>query len=253
MAKRRMFSLEIVDTDAFMDMPASVQLLYFHLGMRADDDGFVASPRRVARNIGAEAEDLNTLEDNGYITLFDSGVCMIRDWKTNNYLRPDRYNPTRYQGEKNSVSPADQSVNPDDKQPGIPHINQSGIPHDNQSDIPPVDPGKDRLGKDRSGEDRSDEDRSELKTGECAAEPPRARFSPPSVEEVASYCRERRNGIDPQHFVDYYTANGWSQGKGRPIRDWQAAVRTWERVEGNGRHSNGSGRDDTPIPGVTCL
>lgn len=58
---------------------------------------------------------------------------------------------------------------------------------------------------------------------------PPARFVPPTVDEVQSYCQERKNAVDPQHFVDYYTANGWVQGKGKPIKDWRATVRTWER------------------------
>lgn len=61
--------------------------------------------------------------------------------------------------------------------------------------------------------------------------PPRTRFSPPSLDDVAAYCRERANGIDAQRFLDYYAANGWVQGKGKPIRDWKACVRTWERSE----------------------
>ncbi len=55
-----------------------------------------------------------------------------------------------------------------------------------------------------------------------------ARFSPPTKEMVAAYCRERRNGVDPDRFIDHYAANGWMVGK-TPMRDWQAAVRTWER------------------------
>lgn len=66
-----------------------------------------------------------------------------------------------------------------------------------------------------------------------APERPRRRarqsFTPPTLAEVATYCQERHNGIDPQHFLDYYTANGWVQGKGKPIQDWQATLRTWER------------------------
>lgn len=56
----------------------------------------------------------------------------------------------------------------------------------------------------------------------------RKRFTPPTVEEVRAYCQERNNGIDPEAFVDFYTANGWTQGRGKPIKDWRAAVRTWE-------------------------
>ena len=62
--------------------------------------------------------------------------------------------------------------------------------------------------------------------------PPRAsRFTPPSVEEVKTYCTERQNGVDAQRFVDFYTANGWTQGRGKPIKDWKATVRTWEGRE----------------------
>ena len=68
----------------------------------------------------------------------------------------------------------------------------------------------------------------EERSGTGAAEPPRSRFVPPTLEEVAAYCRERGKGVDPQRFIDHYEANGWVQGKGKPIRDWQAAVRTWE-------------------------
>lgn len=58
------------------------------------------------------------------------------------------------------------------------------------------------------------------------------RFTPPTVEEVEAYCLERQNGIDPQSFVDFYTANGWVQGRqGKPIRDWKACIRTWEQRE----------------------
>lgn len=68
------------------------------------------------------------------------------------------------------------------------------------------------------------------------AEPKEAkRFAPPTLEEVAAYCRERNNGIDPETFVDHYTANGWRQGKGagRPIKDWKACIRTWENSRKN--------------------
>lgn len=54
------------------------------------------------------------------------------------------------------------------------------------------------------------------------------RFTPPTLEEVAAYCKERNNSVDPQHFIDYYTSNGWRVGK-NTMKDWRAAVRTWER------------------------
>lgn len=89
-----MFSLEVVDTDRFLDMPAGSQLLYFHLGMHADDDGFVSSPKRIMRTVNCKEDDLRTLEAEGYIISFESGIIVIRHWKQNNYLRKDRYVPT---------------------------------------------------------------------------------------------------------------------------------------------------------------
>ncbi|MBQ6040015.1 MAG: hypothetical protein IJL32_04480 [Oscillospiraceae bacterium] len=81
----------------------------------------------------------------------------------------------------------------------------------------------------------SDTDTDTDTDSECmaAAEPrrPRSQFKPPSVDEVRAYCQERKNSIDPQRFVDFYTANGWVQGKGKPIQDWRAVVRLWESKE----------------------
>jgi len=236
MAKRRMFNIDVVSTDDFHSMPRDAQLLYFNLGMSADDDGFVASPKIIMKVLGIRQSNLITLAEKGYIKLFDSGVCLITDWLAHNYIRRDRYTPTRCKKEKESLDSM-----PDD-----------GQPNDIPADIPPVDTGKDRIGKVSSGEDRSGEDRSE-KEREKADKPPRARFSPPGVEEVGEYCRERKNGIDPQRFVDFYTANGWLQGKGKPIKDWRAAVRTWEGREKNDRHHHDHGYDDTPIPGGLYL
>ena len=60
------------------------------------------------------------------------------------------------------------------------------------------------------------------------------RFVPPTVDEVREYCESRNNGIDPEAFVDFYQVNGWVQGKqGKPIKDWKACVRTWERNGNN--------------------
>ena len=58
----------------------------------------------------------------------------------------------------------------------------------------------------------------------------RKRFAPPTVDEVRAYCQDRQNGVDPQRFVDYYSSNGWMVGKNK-MKDWKAAVRTWEQNE----------------------
>lgn len=100
MAQKRMFSLQVVDTDKFMDMSTSAQALYFHLGMHGDDDGFVASPRKIARAAGCNDDDMRLLAAKGFIIPFDSGVVVIADWKINNTLQNDRYKETIYQEEK---------------------------------------------------------------------------------------------------------------------------------------------------------
>ena len=96
MANRRMFSLTVVDTDQFMDMPASSQCLYFHLGMRADDDGFVSSPRKITKLVNCSSDDLRILIARGYVLLLGEGLVVITHWKQNNYLRSDRHTPTVY-------------------------------------------------------------------------------------------------------------------------------------------------------------
>ena len=103
MAQKRMFSLQVTDTDKFLDMSASAQALYFHLGMHGDDDGFVSSPRKIARAAGCNDDDLRLLAAKGYIIPFESGVVVVTDWFVNNTLKNDRYHPTIYTAEKSML------------------------------------------------------------------------------------------------------------------------------------------------------
>ena len=100
MAERRMFAKTIIDSDAFIDMPLSTQALYFHLSMRADDDGFINNPKKIQRMIGASDDDLKLLILKRFIIPFDSGIVVIKHWKIHNYIRNDRYKPTVYTSEK---------------------------------------------------------------------------------------------------------------------------------------------------------
>lgn len=99
MAKRRMISLDIVDTDRFLSMPITSRCLYYDLLIRADDDGFVGSPRKIQRMIGSSDDDFAILIAKGFIIPFHTGVCVITDWKNQNRIRTDRYAPTIYQSE----------------------------------------------------------------------------------------------------------------------------------------------------------
>jgi len=93
---KRMISLEVVDTDAFLDMPQSSQLLYFHLNARADDDGFVANPKRVMRDMGSQLDDIKLLVAKKFLISFEDGVVVIKHWRINNYIRKDIYKETKY-------------------------------------------------------------------------------------------------------------------------------------------------------------
>lgn len=98
-AERRMFAKTIMDSDAFLDMPLSTQCLYFHLSMRADDDGFINNPKKIQRMIGCADDDLKLLIMKKFIIPFESGIVVIKHWKIHNYIRNDRYKPTIYQEE----------------------------------------------------------------------------------------------------------------------------------------------------------
>lgn len=100
MAERRMFAKTIIDSDAFLDMPLSAQALYFHLSMRADDDGFINNPKKIQRMVGASEDDCKLLLLKRFLITFESGVVVIKHWKIHNYIRSDRYKPTVYQTEK---------------------------------------------------------------------------------------------------------------------------------------------------------
>lgn len=99
MAERRMFAKTIIDSDAFLEMPQSTQLLYFHLSMRADDDGFINNPKSIMRNVGCKEDDMRILSGKKFIIPFESGVVVIKHWKIHNYIQKDRYHETKYKEE----------------------------------------------------------------------------------------------------------------------------------------------------------
>ena len=103
MAERRMFAKTIIDSDVFIDMPQSTQNLYFHLSMRADDEGFINNPKKIMRMIGSSEDDLKILLSKRYLLSFESGVVVIKHWKIHNYIQNDRFKPTLYQEEKTQL------------------------------------------------------------------------------------------------------------------------------------------------------
>lgn len=160
MAERRMFAKTIIDSDAFLDMPLSSQALYFHLSMRADDDGFVNNPKKVLRMIGASEDDFKLLILKKFVIPFESGVCVIKHWFIHNYIRSDRYKETVYKDEKSRLYSKENkayTLNPPDNIPPLPDSGiPGGIPDGNQvvdNRETQVRLGKDRvsLGKDSIG------------------------------------------------------------------------------------------------------
>ena len=148
MAERRMFAKNIVDSDLFLDMPITAQALYFHLGIRADDDGFIDNPKKIQRMVGASADDLKLLAAKQFIIPFESGVVVIRHWKIHNYIRGDRKKSTEYVEELSMLDETQNGAYCLAEQPCP--SNDSQVTTDCQNRL-----GKDRLGKDRLGKDNS--------------------------------------------------------------------------------------------------
>ncbi len=202
-----MFAKTIIDSDAFLDMPFSAQALYFHLSMRADDDGFVNSPKAIIRQLGAKEDDLRILLAKRYILGFESGVIVIKHWKIHNIIQKDRYKETTYLEEK-ALLELDEKKAYTELEKGLEtKCIQTVSKMDTQVSI-----GKDSI------------DKNSIKKENTK----RKNFIPPSVEEVRAYCSERNNNLDAEQFVNFYSAKGWLVGKVKMV-DWKAAVRTWER------------------------
>ena len=191
MANKRMFSLSVVDTDNFLEMPISSRLLYYELGMRADDDGFVDNWKKILLFTGLKEDDMKILMSKNFIIPFDSGVLVIRHWRMNNYLQKDRIKPTIYQEElkklgldENNVYTLDTTcIHSIDKN----SIDKNSIEYNIQN----------------------------------------KKFKKPTLEEVQEYCNERQNEINAQRFIDFYESKDWMIGKNK-MKDWKACVRTWE-------------------------
>lgn len=217
MAERRMFAKSIIDSDAFLDMPLSAQALYFHLSMRADDEGFVGNPKRIRSMIGASEDDYKLLIVKRFLLVFPSGVVVIKHWKIHNYIQSDRCKPTTYMEERATLSL-------DGKKAYVERVDtpciQNGYSLDTQVRLDKVSIGEDRLIEENAA------------SGALPASKPR--FTKPTLEEIIAYCEERGNNVDPQAFYDFYESKGWKVGN-QPMKDWRAAVRTWERRQAPGK------------------
>lgn len=219
MAERRMFAKSIIDSDLFLDMPATTQLLYFHLGMRADDDGFIANPKSIMRAVACSNDDMFLLIEKGFVIKFDSGVIVIRHWKISNYIQKDRYKPTNQpEIEQLELVKGKYNLKP------VSTLDSECIQGVSNADT------QDRLGKDRIGKDRLDSfflARCEnLSTSQQSS-------NKPMLKEVETYAKAENIQTDVQRFYSYYEEHGWKDKKGRDVVSrWKATLKRWGEQEG---------------------
>ncbi len=213
MAERRMFAKTIIDSDAFLDMPQTAQLLYFHLAMRADDDGFINKPKTVMRMVGSRDDDLACLAAKKFIIPFESGVVVIKHWRIHNYIKNDRYIETKYKAEKDMLETDENKAYRLPVSIPVPEWNQSGTTMEPQvrvRDRVRLELGKDSIDKDI-----------------CVPDGTKShRFVPPTVEEIQTYVTEKSMNVDAEKFWNFYESKGWLVGKS-PMKSWKAACGTW--------------------------
>lgn len=204
-----MFAKTIIDSDAFLDMPLSTQALYFHLSMRADDEGFINNPKKIQRMIGASDDDLKVLIAKSFIIPFESGIVVIKHWKIHNYIRGDRIKHTVYSEERQLLDIKDNGA--------YTYVADICQTDDSQMTVK----SQHRLGKDSIDKDSIGKDKEKAKS---------TRFVPPTLDQVKKYCEERGNNVDAERFIDFYESKGWMVGKNK-MKDWKACVRTWEKSQ----------------------
>lgn len=210
MAERRMFAKSIIDSDAFLELPARCQLLYFHLGMRADDDGFVNKAKTISRACGCSEEDLQRLVKEQFLIQFDGGIVVIRHWKIHNWIRGDRLRPTVCTAQKAALV-----------------LDESGaytLCQTSDRQVTDNCQTQDRLGKESLGKARSGQE----SIGGCGGTQLPASFRPPSLTEVMIYVKQKKYQVDPERFLQFYLKNGWKE-QGKPMKDWKEAVDLWQQ------------------------
>ena len=243
-----MFSIEFVSSDKFVTMPLSTQALYFHLCMNADDDGFLDCARRVQNSINANDDDMKLLITKGLVIPFNNGVYVITHWNIHNFIRADRYKPTHFLDEKVSLALLENGTytlaQPSDNQcatNGCQVVNTGKVSIDKNSvgkvSVEEVQEEKQKMLHCNNSETNCNTEKEKEKEVELEKEKEveletskSKRFTPPTYEEVENYCIENNYTVNAERFVDFYEAKGWLIGKNK-MKDWKAAVRTWERKQ----------------------
>lgn len=219
-----MFSLDVVDTDKFLDMPATTQALYFHLGMRADDDGFVASPKKIAVMCNCSSDDIKILVSKGYAIPFEDGVIVIKHWLQQNKIRKDRYQPTKYQKEFNSLSVLDGVYSNDGNNIDVNQMSTKCLTNVNQmSDNPHTQYRTEqyRTGQYSIVQDRTETDLYGSDSGSDTY----------TLEEIFKIARDGKVNISDEgirSFFNQIREDGWTM-YGRPIDNILRAIREYAK------------------------
>jgi hypothetical protein len=217
MAKKRMVSNQIVDSDDFLDMPLSAQALYFHLLVRADDEGFTNGIKKVMRMIGSRDDDLKVLIGKKFVIMFESGVLVIKHWLIHNTIRKDRLIETTHLEEKDQIS-----IKRNNSYTLKTSKQKQIILDDVQvTDTCQADDRIDKIRLDKIRLDKNSKEKDKKKN---------SRFKKPTIKELEKYKKERNTLFDVNTFYDFYESKGWKVGK-NSMKDWKAAFRTWERRE----------------------
>ena len=224
MAERRMFSKQILNSDAFGAMSAKAQMLYIHLCMNADDEGFLNNAEMVRKTYECSKQDLQELYNKRFLLDLGDGITVIKHWKMNNYIPKDRIKPTQYRDKYELLEIKENGAYTERKNALDTTCIQNVYSLDTQYRL-----GKDRLGKDSKDIGASGDAPTTITNA-------KKRFEKPSVKEIEAYCKDAGYEVDAQQFADYYEANGWRVGR-NPMKDWRATVRNWARNNKKWPHS----------------
>lgn len=219
-----MFSLDVVDSDEFLKLTKTAQLLYFHLGMRADDDGFVKNPKGIMSLIGVKRTAYTELVTKKWLIEFDNGVVVVTHWKLNNYIRNDRYKPTIYIKEKaylqedNGVYGYQTDTKLDTKldTKRIPNGYQTGYEMDTKLDTQ-YSIGKCSIGKDSVVVVADNNDNLYI----------------PQLEDIKKYIDSNNYTFDPEYFYNYYKSKNWYIGN-KLIENFEqlkSIMNNWQKKE----------------------
>ena len=221
MARKRMFRLDVLETDAFMDMPLTAQALYFHLNLRADDDGFIGNPNQIVRSIGASADDLKLLIAKRFVLTFEDGVIVIKHWRLHNTLSSNRYKETNFLEDKALLRIKDNKSYTFDTNWLL--LDDARLVE--MSARQTKDEQKTNIDEQKTTPDKNSIDKKRKENNNKT-------FTKPTVDDVKTYCEEKGYTIDPEQFIDFYESKNWMIGKNK-MCDWKAAIRTWVRSDKN--------------------